>query len=230
LQHPDGLAVDANDNIYVTNVGNPLILVYDAQGHFVRDIGRIEDEFIFEAPTGIAIDAHRARLYVLDSPMNELLILDLDGRVINRLGGNRSHVAGVQFDTPTEIAVRGNTIAVLDTYGSRVQVFDTECKPVSSFNLRRVSGTPRVNEIGLGLDSLGNIYLTRQGASGIKIYSRRGELIGAVADPIRNVPDSSPSGLWIDSADRMYVTDSDAGRVHVFNAAAKAAGSTSATD
>ncbi len=76
LQSPNGVAVDRDDNIYVSDTERGTVLVYDSEGTFVRSIGSFGDEGLFEHPTGIAIDGKAGRLFVLDPPRHMLFILD----------------------------------------------------------------------------------------------------------------------------------------------------------
>jgi len=64
---PRGIAVDARGRVFVADTGNKRILVYDADGNFVMQIGS-EGLSIgqFEEPVGLAIDT-RGYLYVADT-------------------------------------------------------------------------------------------------------------------------------------------------------------------
>ena len=87
LQQPNSVALDKHDNIYVADGKVRVILVYDRAGTFLYSIGTLKGgESIFQGPTGIAIDRKNDRLYVLDSPSNELFVLGLDGNILQRLG------------------------------------------------------------------------------------------------------------------------------------------------
>jgi DNA-binding beta-propeller fold protein YncE len=218
LQHPIGIAVDADDNIYVADAVRALILVYDKQGRFLRELGKYRDENLFATPTAIAIDRTEQRLYVLDSPMNEVVVLDLEGRVVHRIGGPR-HVGGVRFDMPTQVAVRDNTIVVLDTYNSRLQVLDRQGRLRNHFTFRNLTDL-RLQQIGLALDSAGNIYVTDFASANVIVFQADGRLLGSVHG-------SAPAGLkmgylsalWIDAADHIYIADLAKARVHVFQPA-----------
>jgi DNA-binding beta-propeller fold protein YncE len=215
LQRPNGIAVDADDNIYVTDAVTSLVLVYDKQGHFLREIGKYRDENLFANPTAIVVDQGEQRLYVLDSPMNEVVVLDFTGRVVRRIGGPR-HASGVRFDMPTEVAVRDNTIVVLDTYNSRLQVLDTQGHLRNVFKFRNVTSL-RLEQIGLALDSAGNIYVTDFASPNIIVFQADGRRVGSLhGSAPAALQIGTLSGLWIDSASRIYIADATKARVHVF--------------
>jgi sugar lactone lactonase YvrE len=219
FQIPNGVAVDAQDNIYVTQKGSPYILVYDAHGRYLRDLGALHEEPLFQEPTSIAIDPKAERLYVLDSPMNELVVLDLAGNFLKRIGGTRSNVPGLKFDFPTEIVVRDNMIAVLDRFATRLQLLDREGKLQKAFDTRLIARNPRHEEIGLAMDSAGNVYVSRQGVSGVTIYDRDGHVTGSLQRTTPVASNANPSVMWVDPADRVYVTDADSGSIHVYERA-----------
>ena len=64
---PRGIAVDAQGRVFVADTGNKRILVYDADGNFITQIG---DEGMaagqFEEPVGLAVDP-QGNLYVADT-------------------------------------------------------------------------------------------------------------------------------------------------------------------
>jgi DNA-binding beta-propeller fold protein YncE len=88
LQMPWGVAVDSSHNIYVTDVELGMILVYGRDGRFLRYLGKRSDGEggFFDRPTGIAIDRKNDRIYLLDTTRHMILVLDPNGRILNRIG------------------------------------------------------------------------------------------------------------------------------------------------
>jgi DNA-binding beta-propeller fold protein YncE len=217
FQRPHGIAVDAQDSIYIADPKRGLVLVYNAEGIFQRYIGKLRDgESMFQEPTAIAIDTGTGRLFVLDAPINELMVLDLEGRLLKRIGGRRNSVTSLEH--PNEVAVDKDHIVIMDSYSSRIQVLDQGFNLVSQFKFRNVVGIPVAREMGLALDSTGNIYIGGQHASQIKVFKVTGEQIATLA--LANARDDSriiaPAALWIDPSDRIFVADKQNSRVQVF--------------
>ncbi|HEX6879144.1 MAG TPA: hypothetical protein VF135_02170 [Terriglobales bacterium] len=216
LLAPASVAVDAEDNIYVGDVRRGLILMYDRYGRFLRVLGSYHGESMFDRPTALAIDQKARRMYVLDSPVNQLVVLDLNGTLIKRVGGDRDK-GRIQFDAPTEIAVDGNRIAILDSAGSRIQTFDLDCNLLGSFLLRNQTAPYKGYEVGLALDAAGNVYLSNVFGSTVRVYRQDGRLLAILGHPgADNYGFSAPSGLWVDSAARVYVADTNNRRVQVY--------------
>ncbi len=219
LQEPRGVAVDGDDNIYVVDNKRGLILVYGPQGHFVRSLGELRGESIFENPTGIAIDRKAGHVYVVDSTANQMTVLDLAGEILMRLGSRRNQGNGVSFDRPTRVAVGTAGVAVLDSDGSRVQILDAEGKLVRAFTIR-IAKCPMREDPGLALDSAGNIYVSNLDSFSLRVYREDGQLIGSVKPFGRPEHEefAAPSGVWIDASDRIYVADTPSSYIQVFQA------------
>ncbi len=212
LQRPNGVAVDRADNIYVADGERGVILVYDADGRFLRYLGMFRGESLFSAPTGIAIDRKSGLLYVLDAPVGQLVVLDLAGNVVKRVGNSRDRKRRMTFDFPTEIAFADNRLAILDAGGSRVQILDTDGNLLKAFRIRNVIGATARAEMGLALDSAGNIYVSNLGTFNVRVYRQDGHCVGSFGRP-------GILGIWIDDADRVYLADTSNARVQVFQRA-----------
>jgi len=217
LLRPKGVAVDAEDNIYVADGERGMVLIYEPHGKFLRYLAspNLRSERMFQGPTGVAIDRQAGHVYVLDSPAHELVMLDLQGNVLKRVGSFRDKKSGVRFDYPTEVAIGNQALAVLDLGGSRLQVLDLDCKRRAGFHLRAAGFLPPVPEMGLALDSAGNIYVSNAGSSEVRIYRQDGQFIGSFGH-------GGIAGIWVDSGNRIYAADTQHGRVQVFRSGAAA--------
>ncbi len=203
LQRPNGVAVDGDDNLYISDGGHGVVLVYDSMGRYLRELGRYGGENMFHNPTAIAIERKAGRLYVLDSPANELIVLDLHGTLVGRFGGRRAR--NVSFIYPTEVAVGGDTIAVLDDAGTRIQILDSNCRLVRTLRIGEVTGPPTVAAMGFALDEDGNVYVSREGTSTVQIFDRTGQLLGSFID-------LHATGLWV-APHGIYLADARNSRI-----------------
>lgn len=225
LRLPNGIAVDAADNIYIADSERGLVLVYAPDGKFLRYLGKRGDESLFHYPTAIAIDRNSGRIFVLDTPRHLLFVLDLEGNILKRIGRSRPNALGrvvgesipMDLDYPTEVAIGSNEIVVVDSANSRISVMDLQCTPVAQFSIRAVQDPSNMGEGGLSVDLAGNIYVSNSTDSHIRTYSRLGALLGSFGRHGMEVGEfSSPAGLWIDGASRLYISDTNNGRVQVF--------------
>jgi sugar lactone lactonase YvrE len=218
LTKPAGVAVDAHDNLYVVDSERGLVEVYSPSGVFLRNIGQLDDETLFIRPAGIAIDRERERMYLLDEPRNLMLILDLGGHILKRIGRRNSDETPVEFRNPTEVATGNGAVVVLDRAGTRVQVFDLEGRLLRQFSTHIVSAVETVMQSGMGLsiDSEGNIYLSNVQRSEVTIFDSEGRMLNTFGKMgAKEVQFRSPSGLWVQDT-RLFVADTDNRRIAVF--------------
>jgi len=72
MKSPQCVAVDAEDNFYVTDSETGRIFVFEAGGKFKRIIGNLKGEKdISSGPPGIAVDSAAQRIYVTDTLRNQ---------------------------------------------------------------------------------------------------------------------------------------------------------------
>jgi len=217
LHQPQGVAVDANDNIYVADSERGFVVMFDRSGNFVRDIGNFRGEPEYASPHGIAIDQGAGRLYLSDTPRNLVVVLDLDGHVLRQFGKLHDGTGFGEFDHPTDIAVNHKHVFVLDRRGTRIQVIDLTSHQISRFDLTTGVDMMPNGENGLGTDQEGNVYVSWANNGRIWVYTGDGRFLCSFGEFGTRVGEfASPGGLWIDSANRLYVADSGNGRVQLF--------------
>jgi sugar lactone lactonase YvrE len=119
---PEGVAVDRDGNVYVTDTFNDRIEMFDADGQFISTFGKNGDSPAdFERPKGIAIDCD-GHIWVVDAAQNRVKVFDNQGRLLIYFGG-QGYYPG-QFMGPWGIAIGpSNQVVVSETYPGRVQVF-----------------------------------------------------------------------------------------------------------
>ncbi len=120
---PQCVAVDAQDNIYVTDSQAGKVFVFDANGKYRRAIGSLKGgEGYFKRPTGIAVDSAAQRIYVTDTLRNKIFMMDMQGSVLQTIG--KTGTGDGEFNYPTELRLNGQDLVVVDAMNFRVQVLD----------------------------------------------------------------------------------------------------------
>lgn len=119
---PEGVAVDGDGDVYVTDTFNDRIEIFDADGRFVGTFGQNGDgPADFERPKGIALDCD-GHIWVVDATQNLVKVFDRQGRLLIYFGGAGFYPG--QFMGPWGIAIGPkNQVVVSETYPGRVQVF-----------------------------------------------------------------------------------------------------------
>lgn len=112
---PNGVAVDKNNNVFISDGDNRRIQVFSPEGTFKSMIDASG------VPRGIAID-QKERLYVVDALASDVQVYAVDGKPITQFG-SRGFGPG-QFNYPNDVALdsRGR-IYVTDRENNQVQVW-----------------------------------------------------------------------------------------------------------
>jgi hypothetical protein len=108
------LAVDSLGNVHVLRRGEPPVLVFDPDGAFLHGYGQGE---IFDSH-GISIDS-RDRVWIADRDAHQIVVFNLEGEPILRIGERHDPRWTVPFNHPTRAAVAlDGEIYVADGYGN----------------------------------------------------------------------------------------------------------------
>lgn len=117
---PAGLAVH-EDEVYVTDLGNNRVQVFNRRGMFLRTWGSPgTGDLQFNTPGRVAV--HAQDVYVTDSGNHHVKVFDRCGCFLGKWGelgaGNR------QFNGPAGIAVHDGEVYVADRFNRHIKVFD----------------------------------------------------------------------------------------------------------
>ncbi len=216
MRTPQCVALDAQDNIYVTDSEAGKVFVFDPSGKFRRTIGSLKGgEGYFKRPTGIAIDSAAQRIYITDTLRDKVFVLDMNGTVLQSIGKRGGGDA--EFNLPTELLVHEQNLFVVDAMNFRVQFLDRAGGYQTTLGqLGDTSGT-MFRPKGIAVDSEDHIYVV-DGLWGIvQVFDQQGRLLyyfggrGTASGEFQ-----LPAGLFIDHDDRIFVVDSFNRRVQVY--------------
>lgn len=203
-----GVAVDANDNVYVSDQISKKVLVYSRSDSFLREIGL----GLLVRPAGIAVDRARQALYVVDAgtsarPRHVVEVFALDGRHLRTIG--KPGAGPGEFLSPSYVTVAPNgNVFVSDTNNSRVQIFDTEGVFVSQFGSLGDGvgqfGKPK----GIAFDSFGNIYVVDGQLGWVQIFNSRFQCLMTFSQQAARLEFMlAPNGIAITSKNTIFVAD-----------------------
>src|SRR5208337_642082 len=129
---PQGVAVDGDGNVYVTDTLNNRVEIFDADGNFISVFGKHGDgPGTFARPKGIAIDGD-GHIWVADEMQDRLQVFNREGQLLTYLGLGHGELPG-QFKALVGVAIdKQNRVFTTEQYPGRVQVFryitDAEAK------------------------------------------------------------------------------------------------------
>lgn len=215
LRAPECLAVDRQDNIYVTDPEAGKVFVFGADGKFQRAIGSLRGgEGIFKRPTGIAVDSDAGRIYVSDTWRHKIFVLDMQGSVVQTIG--KPGPGDGEFNYPTELRLEGSDLFVVDAMNFRVQVLDRSGG--FRYAIGRGAGEGGLfRPKGAGIDSEGHLYVADALHNIVQVFDRDDHLLYYFGQKAGIGNFQMPASLSVDSSDRICVVDSYHRTVQVFH-------------
>src|SRR5579871_1483982 len=119
---PQGVAVDKDGDVYVTDTMNNRVEIFDADGKFITQFGRHCDGVgCFARPKGIAVDGD-GHTWVADAMNDSLQVFNREGQLLTMLGGH-GHNPG-QFEALVGVAIDKNSrVFTTEQYPGRMQMF-----------------------------------------------------------------------------------------------------------
>lgn len=120
---PQGIAVDQDGNIYVTDTLNNRVEIFDADGNFVSLFGKHGDgPGYFSRPKGIAVDSD-GHIWVADEMEDRLQVFNKDGQLLTYIGVGHGDLPG-QFKSLVGVAIdKQNHVFTTEQEPGRLQEF-----------------------------------------------------------------------------------------------------------
>ncbi len=119
---PTFVALDKDNNVYVTDTMNYRVEVFDADGNYISQIGKhCDGPGCFAHPKGIAVDSD-GHIWVADPMLDILQAFNIEGQLLGIVGGHGNLLG--QFSSLDGVYIdKNNRIFTSEQYPGRVQMF-----------------------------------------------------------------------------------------------------------
>jgi DNA-binding beta-propeller fold protein YncE len=127
LKFPNGIAVDKDGSVYVTDSDNGRLVRFAADGQGLPVVGRGVASGKFGLPRGLGIDGS-ARLFAVDTTAESVLVFRAAGTDLTTLpflgAFGAEGIGDGQFAFPSTVAVDGRGhVLIADTFNDRIQLW-----------------------------------------------------------------------------------------------------------
>jgi DNA-binding beta-propeller fold protein YncE len=239
---PIGIAINASDEIFVTDFYNARVQKFSSEGSFIAAFA------VSHFPGGVALD-HEGNIFVAHAGIppskydgkrkrDKIAVITADGKPLREWG--KFGAGDGEFDMPGGIAIsRDGRVYVADQCNRRIQVFDTQGKFLTKwgkkgFQIGEFGGDPHPKAFFAGptflaCDRLGNIFTSEATLGRVQKFTSEGKPLFAWGDNEvapgkfggyftafgqKNM--QGPSGICFDSQGRLW-TNSIGGRIQQFS-------------
>jgi DNA-binding beta-propeller fold protein YncE len=173
---PAGIALDSQENVYVTDEWLNRVSVFDKDGNFLRDWGTAgSDDGEFNGPSGIAIDPKDV-LYIVDSRNHRVQTFTKEGLFLKAWGSLGSGEG--QFNAPWGLTLdqQGN-VYVADHKNHRVQKFTPDGKFVMQFGSYGTGKRQLNRPSDVAVDPDGDVYVCDWANHRVQVFGPDGKIV-----------------------------------------------------
>ena len=216
LDKPEGIAVDADGNIFIADYNTGFIKKYDASHKWIltfREYGsekgqNIKSEFM---------DIRDGKLYMPEAGNHRVDVFDLNGKFMFDFGGMGTETGKMNNPEAAKFSSEGK-LYVSDLKNDRMQVFDKDGKFLMSWGKTGSGPSEFKSPAGVAIDKNDNVYVTEIGNDRVQVFDKDGKFLamwgkkGAGNGEFGNL-----HGIIVDkSTGLVYVADTANNRVQVF--------------
>ncbi len=224
LNKPLGLAVDRNGTLFVADITQKSILVYDRDGNFQRRIGEVGT---FDRPSGLDVSKDGNLLFVVDtggveSRKHRILVFDaVTGEHLRDISTRGSEEGELNLPRDVKLGPDG-LLYVTDGGNFRVQAFTQEGEYVRHWGRPGKRFGQFTRPKGITVDPDGNVYVVDAAFGNFQIFNEEGELLLFIGE--RSTAHGPglymlPAGIDVDEDGRVYIVDQYFRKVEVFRPA-----------
>lgn len=211
VRHLTGVAVDGQDNIYISDASSRKIHVVSPENRLLKvlDLSKLMSHI-----GRFSIDKTRNRLILPDLKENKIEVTDLNGNHLFSFG-KRGDAEG-EFNLPQGVSTeKDGTIVVADSFNARVQRFTPQGEFKSQFGRRGDSPGDFAIIKGVAVDSEDHLYITDGKLNHFSIFSSKGDFLLNIGGTFASTAGARlaiggflvPQGIYIDQNDRIYIVD-----------------------
>ena len=213
--NPCGVAVDKDNNIYVTDVESHRLSKFNSDGKLVKSVGGKGNKIgHFDYPHGIALSTD-GKLFVCDSSNHRIQIFDANLKFISCFGTIGSGEGEMNWPNDLTFDPAGG-MYVAESYNHRIQVFSQNGTSLRTFGMRGNGPGELSFPRSIHVDH-DYVYIAEWGNHRVSVFHTSGEFItsfrtwGSTERELKY-----PTGITSNHDGFLYVCDSHNNHIQVF--------------
>jgi DNA-binding beta-propeller fold protein YncE len=219
FDYPCGVALDKDDNIFVTDGRNDRIQKFSLNGDVMAVIGmQGSNELEFCIPVGIGIHPYNKKIYITESDGNRIQILNPD-LTCDKCFGAGGGSGDAQFNKPKDVAFdSAGNVYIADNEHSQIQVFTAEGDFLRRFGTRGRGDGQMEFCSAVSIDNKDIVYITDLYNSRILVFKKEGEYLTSYSSRGTGIGElKDPRGIFVDHQNGViYVSDYSNDRIMKF--------------
>jgi DNA-binding beta-propeller fold protein YncE len=210
FDYPCGVALDKDDNIFVTDARNDRIQKFSPIGEVMAVVGtQGSNNLEFCIPVGIGINPCNRRIYITESDGNRVQILKPDLTCYKCFGAGGGS-GDAQFNKPKDVAFdSAGNVYIADNEHSQIQVFTAEGDFLRRFGSRGEGDGQMEFSSAVSIDKNDIVYVTDLYNSRILVFTKEGEYLTSYSSRGTGIGElKDPRGISVDHQNGViYVSD-----------------------
>jgi DNA-binding beta-propeller fold protein YncE len=207
LYCPNSFSFDKDGNLWISESCLGRVQVFDKNGKFIK---KVLDRF---APIGV-VERYKDYMLISNLEDNKIYILDLDGKIINKIGDDIS--SPTYFPQGVQVLSDGK-IVVANSGTSTISIFDENGNFLKSFSSFGAAPGKIQYPLGVAVNSKDEIFVLDSGSHVVEVYDKDGKYLRSFGRMGGGDGEFMyPLSITIGSDKWSYVTDYNC-RVQVFD-------------
>ena len=181
-----------------------------------QEVSPFADQVSFQQPTGIAYSRATGEIWVVETAVHRITVINPKGEIVKRIGERGSGNGSFNFPTFIWIDKEG-VVYIVDSMNFRVQILSKDGDFLDAFGENGDATGFMARPKGIATDSHGNIYVADALFHAVQVFDREGNFLSSFGSQGQQQGDFwMPAGIYVDEEDYIYVADSYNSRIQVF--------------
>ena len=218
FRFPLGIDIDKSGKIYIADSGNHRLQIFNPNGEFIAKINIPSNNKKPADPSDVAVDDTRNRCYVVDNDNHYILVYDLSNRKLIKTYGSPGS-GKLAFRYPFLMTLdKDKYLYIVDVINTRVQVLNPDGLFVAFIGGWGVEKGEFFRPKGISFDTAGRLFVSDSYMGVIQIFDASGNFYAVVGDADQHKAKKfkTPTGIFIDPKNRLYVVEMFANKVSVY--------------